>query len=104
VVPSKETELKPIAELMKNSRRSDRKLARVLGISQPTVGRTIKKLEKHGLVRGYTMIPDFTMLGYELMALTFISINPTLDPTETEEARRTAQEKTKDAPWKYHNA
>jgi DNA-binding Lrp family transcriptional regulator len=42
----KETALKLIAELMKNSRRSDRELAKAVGVSQPTVTRTIKKLAR----------------------------------------------------------
>ena len=51
----KDVELKLVSELMKNSRRSDRELARVLGLSQPTVGRMIKKLEKR---RNYTRVYD----------------------------------------------
>jgi len=66
----KELELKLISELMKNSRRSDRELARVLGSSQPTITRTRTKLEKKGLIREYTMIPNFEGLGFEIMAVT----------------------------------
>jgi DNA-binding Lrp family transcriptional regulator len=67
----KETELKLISELMKNSRRSDRELAKAIGTSQPTVSRMISRLEKEGVVREYTVIPDFQKLGYSLAALTF---------------------------------
>jgi DNA-binding Lrp family transcriptional regulator len=88
----KETELRLISELMKNSRRSDRELARAIGISQPTVSRLRTSLEKTGTIREYTMIPDFIKLGYELMALTFISVNPNLSPQEAKEARARAQE------------
>lgn len=42
----KDVELKLISELLKNSRRSDRELAKTLGVSQPTVSRTLKRLEK----------------------------------------------------------
>jgi DNA-binding transcriptional ArsR family regulator len=87
----KEVELKLIAELMKNSRRSDRELAKAVGTSQPTVSRTISRLEKQGVIKEYTMIPDFTKLGYEIIALTFITINPKLSPREADEARATAQ-------------
>jgi DNA-binding Lrp family transcriptional regulator len=55
----------------------------------------VKKFEERGLIKEYTMVPDFSMLGFELMALTFISIKPTLDRTEAGEARRLAQEKVK---------
>lgn len=94
----KDVELRLVSQLMKNSRRSDRELAKALHVSQPTVSRTIKKLEKQGLIKEYTIVPDFTMLGFELMALTFISIKPTLDLTEADEARTVAQEKVKESP------
>jgi len=67
----KDTELRLISELMKNSRRSDRELSRALGISQPTVSRMIRKLEKEGVIKEYTMIPDLQKLGVEIVAFTF---------------------------------
>jgi DNA-binding Lrp family transcriptional regulator len=66
----KDNELRLISELMKNSRRSDRELAKALGISQPTVGRLLKRLDKEGVIREYTIIPDFQKLGYNLVAMT----------------------------------
>jgi len=77
VKPLKDVELRLIAELMKNSRRSDRELAKAIRISQPTVGRIRKRLEKRGIIREYTMIPDFTALGYEIMADTRFEIGET---------------------------
>jgi DNA-binding Lrp family transcriptional regulator len=79
----KDVELKLIYELIKDSRRSDRELARAIGTSQPTVSRIIKKLKKEGIVREYTMIPDFIKLGYKIMALTFCSLKE-LNPEEYE--------------------
>jgi DNA-binding Lrp family transcriptional regulator len=70
----KPIELRLIGELMKNSRRSDRQLAKALGISQPTVSRLIKKLEKEGIIREYTIIPDFRKLGYEIMGITSVQV------------------------------
>jgi DNA-binding Lrp family transcriptional regulator len=70
----KDVELKLIHELMKDSRRSDRELARAIGTSQPTVSRMIRKLKKQGIIREYTMIPDIIKLGYKIMALTFCSL------------------------------
>jgi DNA-binding Lrp family transcriptional regulator len=67
----KDTELKLVSELFKNSRRSDREFAKVLGISQPTVSRMIKKLEKEGIVQEHTIIADFRKLGIELVVFTF---------------------------------
>ncbi len=68
----REIELKVLSELMKNSRVSDRELAKRLGVSQPTVSRIRNKFEKEGYIKEYTYIPDFVKLGYNLMALTFI--------------------------------
>ncbi len=69
----REIELKIISGLMKNSRMSDRELAKKLGVSQPTISRIRNKLETAGYVKEYTLIPDFTKLGYNLMALTFVA-------------------------------
>jgi DNA-binding Lrp family transcriptional regulator len=69
----KSLDYKLLYELMKNSRRSDRELARVLKISQPTVSRRRTELEKN-LIDGYTAIPKWKMLGYEILAITLIKI------------------------------
>jgi len=68
----REIELRVLSELMKNSRVSDRELAKRLGVSQPTVSRIRNKFEKEGYIKEYTYIPDFVKLGYNLMALTLI--------------------------------
>jgi len=78
----KDVELRLVSELMKNSRRSDREIAKAIGVSQPTVSRMIKKLEKEGIIKEYTMIPDFKRLGFQIMALTFFGKQ---DPAEEEE-------------------
>jgi DNA-binding Lrp family transcriptional regulator len=81
-------ELKVVAELMKNSRRSDRELAKVLKISQPTVTRTRCKLEKEGYVREYTVIPDFVKLGFEVASFILVKLKGNLSPEEIEKARQ----------------
>lgn len=91
----KDTELRLISELMKNSRRSDRELAKVLGISQPTVTRLRTRLEKEGVIKEYTMIPDFSKLGYTIMALTFIEHRKELDPKEKDEIVRMGVERAR---------
>lgn len=69
-------ELKPadyelLFELIKNSHRSDRQLAKVLRISQPTITRRRKLLEKD-FIQEYTAIPKFEKIGYGLIAFTFV--------------------------------
>jgi DNA-binding Lrp family transcriptional regulator len=56
---------------MKNSRRSDRQLAKALGVSQPTVSRRKLGLEK-SFIEGYTTIPKWEKIGFELVAFSFI--------------------------------
>lgn len=78
----KDVEWKLISELAKDSRRSDKQLAKTVGCSQPTVSRMIKKLETEGYVKEYTIIPDFQKLGYELLAFTFLKYEK--QPTKEE--------------------
>jgi DNA-binding Lrp family transcriptional regulator len=87
----KNVELKLIAELMKNSRRSDRELARILKVSQPTVSRLISRLEKEGVIKEYTMIPDFSKLGFNLMSLIMLELKA-LSTEELNELRQAAFE------------
>lgn len=94
----RELELKLISELMKNSRRSDRELAKAAGVSQPTATRIRTKLEKEGYLREYTAIPDFYKLGYELLALTFVRFSKVFTPEEVEKAKKTASEFSKERP------
>jgi DNA-binding Lrp family transcriptional regulator len=89
----KTIELKLISELMKNSRRSDRELAKVIGVSQPTVSRMISRLQKEGVIREYTMIPDFNKLGYKILALTFVKLKKTLSQEELEKVREVTKQK-----------
>jgi DNA-binding Lrp family transcriptional regulator len=73
LVRVKEQDMKLLFELIKGARRSDRELARITGVSQPTITRTRTRLEKEGFIREYTIIPDLKKMGYELFAFTFLS-------------------------------
>jgi DNA-binding Lrp family transcriptional regulator len=61
--------LRLVSEMLKNSKKSDRELAGLLGVSQPTVSRTRARIEKE-YIKTYTIIPDFEKLGYQIMAFT----------------------------------
>ena len=52
----KSLDYKLLSELIRNSRRSDRELAKVIGASQPTITRTRRKLEKEGYIKEYTIL------------------------------------------------
>jgi len=65
-----------LIELLRNSKQSDRKLAKKLGVSQPTITRNRAKLERENYIRDYTIIPDWRKLGFEIFALTFVQMDP----------------------------
>ncbi len=65
----KKTMRKLLFEFLKNSKRSDRELAKVLGVSQATVSRMRNKLVKDGLIQQFTIIPDFAKMGFEIIAI-----------------------------------
>ncbi|MGB8779967.1 MAG: Lrp/AsnC family transcriptional regulator [Candidatus Bathyarchaeia archaeon] len=82
----KAVESKLISELMKDSRRSDRELARSIGVSQPTVTRLRARLEKEKVIREYTVIPDFQKLGFKILAITSLAMVKEPDSKEFERA------------------
>ena len=82
-------DLKPIdyeifAELVKNPRLSDRQLAKILNLSQPTITRRRGELERRGLL-DYTAILDIRKLGFEILAITFGKLKPE-ETSDKEEA------------------
>ncbi|MCW4034365.1 MAG: Lrp/AsnC family transcriptional regulator [Candidatus Bathyarchaeota archaeon] len=80
--------LKLLFELMKNAKRSDREIAKIIGVSQPTITRMRQRLEKTAIV-DYTVIPDWTELGFEIMAMTFVKAKG--QPQLSEKANKWAQ-------------
>jgi len=71
--------IKLLFELIKNSKRSDRDLAKVLGISQPTVTRLRKVLEREAIMQ-YTIIPNLSYFGFDILALTFFHSKELVHP------------------------
>jgi DNA-binding Lrp family transcriptional regulator len=71
--------IKLLFELIKNSRRSDRDLAKILGISQPTVTRLRNTLEKEAIEQ-YTIIPDLSYMGFDIIAFIFSSSKELVHP------------------------
>jgi DNA-binding Lrp family transcriptional regulator len=63
-----------VCELLKDSSKSDRDLAKILKISQPTVSRLKKEIVQDGIIKNFTIIPDFFEIGYRIKAFTFVKI------------------------------
>jgi len=94
----KSVELRLMAELMKDSRRSDRQLAKVIGVSQPTISRTIAKLKRDGYIKEFTVIPDYEKLGYQLAAFTLVKMKSGLSKEELQKAREISLRDMRHAP------
>ena len=94
----KEVELKLVIELLKNSHRSDRELARAIGVSQPTLSRARERLEKRGTIREYTIIPDYVQLGFALMSITFTKMRGQLSKQIMDELKKKARNTISEHP------
>lgn len=65
----KKLTMRLVSELLKDSKKSDRELGKILGVSQPTVSRERKKLGEEGIIHEYSIVPDFAKLGFEILAV-----------------------------------
>ena len=81
----KSVDYKILAALMKNSKISDRALAKQIGVSQPTVTRRRAKLEQEAL-DGYTAVPKWAAMGFEILAITLSKSYPSAGLRENVEA------------------
>ncbi len=66
---------KILVELLTNSNRSSRELARAIGVSAATVINHVKRLESAGVITDYTVMVDFERLGYELTVIMTVTVN-----------------------------
>ena len=94
----KDIYLKLVIELLKDSHRSDRELARAVGVSQPTLSRTRDKLEKQRIIKEYTIIPDYLQLGLTLMSITFTKMRGPLSRELLDDLQKRARETMIDHP------
>ncbi len=69
-----ELDRKILQAYLMDSRVSYRELAHKLGVSTTTVQARTQKLEKAGVVRGYSAIFDHEKIGYQLTAITEVSV------------------------------
>ena len=64
-----------LRELLKDSKRSYRELAKSIGVSAATVINHIQRLESAGVITGYTVRLDHERIGYELTVITEITVS-----------------------------
>lgn len=64
-----------LRELLRDSKRSFRELARSLGVSTATVISRVQRLESSGVITNYTVQVDHEKIGYELTVITEITVS-----------------------------
>lgn len=84
----KELPYRLLMELLRNSKRSDRQLAKLLKVSQPTVTRARNRLEENGMIQEYTIVPDFEKMGFEILAINFAKLRPGVLASDMREKAR----------------
>ena len=72
---SDHTDVKILRSLLEDARLSSRQTARKVGVSVGTVLARIKKMERDGVIKGYSAILDHEKLGYELTVVTEITVS-----------------------------
>ena len=64
-----------LKELLADSKRSYRELAKAIGVSAATVINHVQRLESAGVIKDYTIGLDHERLGYELTVITEIIVS-----------------------------
>ena len=70
-----ETDVKILKTLISDARLSSRQISKKSGVSIGTVLTRMKKMEAEGVIRGYSAIVDHEKLGYQLTALTELTVS-----------------------------
>lgn len=85
-----EENLRVLFALMSLGGKSDRAIAKILGISNTTLSRKRRKLEQEGYVKEYTIIPDLHKIGFEVIVFSFASTTDVVAPIQSKEAQELA--------------
>ena len=70
-----ETDVKILKALTEDARLSSRQIAKQCDVSIGTALSRIRKMEKEGVIKGYTALLDHEKLGYELTVMTEITVS-----------------------------
>jgi DNA-binding Lrp family transcriptional regulator len=70
-----ETDVKIMKALTADARLSSRQIARQCNVSIGTVLTRIKRMEKEGVIKGYSALLDHEKLGYELTVVSEITVS-----------------------------
>lgn len=82
---------KILVELQKNARISYTDLGKKIGLTAPAVAERIAKLEKAGIIKGYTAEVDIEKLGYPIRAIMCFTIDNGKEKVFTEVLKETPE-------------
>jgi Lrp/AsnC family transcriptional regulator, leucine-responsive regulatory protein len=68
------TDLQIVDLLQRNGRATQGEIAKVVGLSQPSVAERIRKLEERGVITGYAARVDPTFLGSDITAFIGVGV------------------------------
>ena len=68
--------MKILEILMKDGRKSYTEIAKMLGTSETSVRKRVKKMEEEGVIKGYRAEIEPSKIGYNVVALTGFDTNP----------------------------
>lgn len=71
-----EIDLKLLQLLQKNARSPIKALSKEVSLSSPAVSARVERLEKKGVIRGYTVDLDPLQLGYHILAYINLDMQP----------------------------
>jgi Lrp/AsnC family leucine-responsive transcriptional regulator len=89
MLDEKDTEI--IEQLRKNSRESTALISRKTGIPRVTVHERIRKLVEKGIIRRFTVLPDYKKMGLPTTAFVLVSYTPHSKMTQVELAEKIAK-------------
>lgn len=70
-----EKDTRILRHLTKDGRASFRQIARDMGVSAGTVMARVRNMEREGVIKGYSCVLDHEKLGYQLTAVTEITVS-----------------------------
>jgi DNA-binding Lrp family transcriptional regulator len=70
-----DTDVKILKALVSDARLSSRQIAKKSSVSIGTVLTRIKRMEREGILRGYSAVVDHEKIGYQLTAITEITVS-----------------------------
>jgi Lrp/AsnC family leucine-responsive transcriptional regulator len=83
-----EKDLAILKELRKDARRSTKAIAKDLAIPRATVHERIKRMMDRGVIKGFTVLPDYSKLGEPVTAFILVSFLPNINNSQRELAQR----------------